>query len=261
MKNNELRLAPTFVTQKNKELLEMKTDLLLLILLIPFMFVVGCRKNNNGNGEVQDTIATNMPADTVSTIEEIATNMPADTVSTIEENVEVTKSSSWEDLMPQSERNLIDVLKKAWEKDELDYTDAEKYRLVRERKNVISNGYQMTDWIGTVESVQYYPNANEIELEISLHEGKDMRHYIRVGTGASKDLKVNRTRIIQKLPHTIREGSSLFDIALDLEPGNTVKFTGTFSLESYQWSVYENPLDDIESLAFRTKFSKLEKLD
>ncbi|MDD3752148.1 MAG: hypothetical protein PHU60_08910 [Tissierellia bacterium] len=224
----------------------MKTDLLLLILLIPFMFVVGCRKNNNGNGEVQDTIAT---------------NMPADTVSTIEENVEVTKSSSWEDLMPQSERNLIDVLKKAWEKDELDYTDAEKYRLVRERKNVISNGYQMTDWIGTVKSVQYYPNANEIELEISLHEGKDMRHYIRVGTGASKDLKVNRTRIIQKLPHTIREGSSLFDIALDLEPGNTVKFTGTFSLESYQWSVYENPLDDIESLAFRTKFSKLEKLD
>jgi hypothetical protein len=232
--------------KKNKELLEMKTDLLLLILLIPFMFVVGCRKNNNGNGEVQDTIAT---------------NMPADTVSTIEENVEVTKSSSWEDLMPQSERNLIDVLKKAWEKDELDYTDAEKYRLVRERKNVISNGYQMTDWIGTVKSVQYYPNANEIELEISLHEGKDMRHYIRVGTGASKDLKVNRTRIIQKLPHTIREGSSLFDIALDLEPGNTVKFTGTFSLESYQWSVYENPLDDIESLAFRTKFSKLEKLD
>jgi len=224
----------------------MKTDLLLLILLIPFMFVVGCRKNNNGNGKVQDTMAT---------------NMPADTVSTIEENVEVTKSSSWEDLMPQKERSLIEILKKAWEKDELDYTDAEKYKLVRERKNVISNGYQMTDWIGTVESVQYYPNANEIGLEISLHEGKTMRHYIRVGTGASEDLKVNRTRIIQKLPHTIKEGSSLFDIALDLKPGNTVKFTGTFSLESYQWSVYENPLDDINSLAFRTKFSKLEKMD
>ncbi len=173
---------------------------------------------------------------------------------------EVAKAT-FEDLMPQKEKSLIEILKKAWEKDELDYTDAEKYRLVRERKNVISNGYQMTDWIGTVSSVQYYPNANEIELEISLHEGKTMRHYIRVGTGASEDLKVNRTRIIQKLPHTIKEGSSLFDIALDLKPGNTVKFTGTFSLESYQWSEYENPLDDIESPSFRTKFSKLEKMD
>lgn len=243
MKNNELRLAPTFVTQKNKELLEMKTDLLLLILLIPFMFVVGCRKNNNGNGKVQDTMAT---------------NMPADTVSTIEENVEVTKSSSWEDLMPQSERNLIDVLKKAWEKSEYDYTEAEKYKLIKERKNSVSNGYQMTDWVGTVFDAQYHQETNEISLVIVIYQGDDLYETIQVGTGTSADPKY-------RAPTTIKEGSSLFDLALELKSDDKVKFSGTLFLKNFSpWSAKranDNPLDGFGGLYFMTKFTKLEKLD
>lgn len=221
----------------------MKTDLLLMILLIPFMFVFGCRRNNNGVGAVQDSVAT---------------YMPTDTISTIGENIEVTKSSSWEDLMPQSERNLIDVLKKAWEKSEYDYTEAEKYKLIKERKNSVSNGYQMTDWVGTVFDAQYHQETNEISLVIVIYQGDDLYETIQVGTGTSADPKY-------RAPTTIKEGSSLFDLALELKSDDKVKFSGTLFLKNFSpWSAKranDNPLDGFGGLYFMTKFTKLEKLD
>lgn len=221
----------------------MKTDLLLLILLIPFMFVFGCRRNNNGVGAVQDSVATNMPTDTISTIDEI---------------VEVTKSSRLEDLMPQSERNLIEVLKKGWEKSEYKYTEAEKYKLIKERKNSVSNGYQMNDWVGTVFDAQYHQAANEISLAIVLYQGNDLYETIEVGTGTSADPKY-------RAPTTIKEGSSLFDIALELKSDDKVKFSGTLYLKDFSpWSAKradDNPLDGFGQLSFLTKFSKLEKLE
>ena len=168
-----------------------------------------------------------------------------------EEVVEI----SFEDLMPQKERNLIDVLKKAWAKSEYSYTESEKYKLIKERKSTLSNGYQMTDWVGTVESAQYHQEANEISLAILLYQGDQS---IDVGTGASADPKY-------RAPTTIKEGSALFDKALDLNHGDKVKFSGTLYLKSFSpWSAKradDNPLDSFGGLDFLTKFSKLQKLD
>lgn len=165
--------------------------------------------------------------------------------------------ASIEDIMPQKQRSFIEVLKKAWEKSEYDYTEAEKYKLIKERKNSVSNGYQMTEWIGTVINAEYRQEANEISLSISLYDGGSY-YVICVGTGASADRN-------NRVPTTIKEGSSLFDLALELESGDKVKFSGTLYLKDYSpWSAKradDNPLDGFGGLYFLTKFTKLERFD
>lgn len=147
---------------------------------------------------------------------------------------------------------------KAWAKHVYIYTKSKKYKLIKERKSTLSNGYQMTDWVGTVESVQYHQEANEISLAILLYQGDDRYQSIDVGTGASADPKY-------RAPTTIKEGSALFDKALDLNHGDKVKFSGTLYLKSFSpWSAKradDNPLDSFGGLDFLTKFSKLQKLD
>ncbi|HPI25986.1 MAG TPA: hypothetical protein PLO57_05920 [Candidatus Cloacimonadota bacterium] len=163
-----------------------------------------------------------------------------------------------EDMMPQKQKNLIEVLKKAWEKSEYDYTEAEKYKLIKERKNSISNGYQMTDWVGTVFDAQFHQDANEISLVIVLYQGNDLYETIQVGTGTSADPK-------HRAPTTIKEGSSLFDLALELKSDDKVRFSGILYLRDYSpWSAKradDNPLDSFGQQSFLTKFSKIEKIE
>ncbi len=163
-----------------------------------------------------------------------------------------------EDLMPQKEKNLIEVLKKGWEKSEFSYTEAEKYKLMKERKASVSNGYQMTDWVGTVFDAQYHQESNEISLVIVLYQGNEMIETIQVGTGTSANPKY-------KAPTTIKEGTALFDKAINLNSDDKVRFSGTLYLKDYSpWSASradDNPLDGFGQLSFLTKFSKLEKID
>ncbi|HRT84327.1 MAG TPA: hypothetical protein P5523_06780 [Bacteroidales bacterium] len=179
----------------------------------------------------------------------------ADTsLTTPQEVVEVSLDS----LMPQKEKNLIEILKKAWEKDKHDYSEAEKYKLIKERKNSIANGYQMTEWVGTVFDTEYNQKASEIGLVIILYKGKKFYEEIKIGTGSSADPKY-------RVPTTIKEGTALFNKAIELKPGDKVRFSGTLYLKDFcpwntEWAD-DNPLDSFAQLSFLTKFTKLERID
>lgn len=175
-----------------------------------------------------------------------------------EEPEETVKSVRLEDLMPQKEKEIIEVLQKGWEKSEFSYTSAEKYKIIKERKSVLSNGYQINDWIGTVYMSEYVQEANAISLSIQLYQGKDLYQNISVGTGIASDPK-------RGVPTTIKEGSALFNTALELNHGDKVQFSGTLYLKDYspvtRGRADDNPLDDFGQLAFLTKFTKLKKLE
>jgi hypothetical protein len=215
--------------------------IVLLIIVIP----------NKGGNEPADGVKSVVEEPS---IESDSTKVDTPTPIPEEEVVAV----SIEDMMPQKQKNFIEVLKKAWEKSEYEYTDVEKYKLMKERRNAVSNGFQMTDWVGSVSHKEYRQDANEISLAIFLYQVGGLSNSIRVGTGSSADPKY-------RTPTTIKEGSSLFDIALELENDDKVKFSGILYLKDYSpWSrkrADDNPLDGFGQLSFLTKFSKLEKID
>lgn len=163
-----------------------------------------------------------------------------------------------EEMMPQKETNFIELLKKAWEKSEYSYTEAEKYKLISERKKAVTNGYQMTDWIGKVEYVVYRQEANEIQIAINIYQGRESYHSIALGTGASADIR-------NRIPHTVKEGSAMFEKVIALEPDDVVKFSGILYLKYFDPMFAsmsdKNPLVEFSQQHFLTKFSKIEKIE
>ncbi len=116
----------------------------------------------------------------------------------------------------------------------------------------------MTEWVGTVFDTEYNQKASEIGLVIILYKGKKFYEEIKIGTGSSADPKY-------RVPTTIKEGTALFNKAIELKPGDKVRFSGTLYLKDFcpwntEWAD-DNPLDSFAQLSFLTKFTKLERID
>lgn len=149
----------------------------ILTLALLFLLLFGCNSQQDKQKE-EVTVAEVTQSD--------SGNVETEETAAAEEEVSAV---SWQEQMPADEKNIVDIMTKAWAKSEYSYTESEKYKLMKERKNTLRNGYQMSDWVGTVWTSEYNQEANEINLVIVLYQGDDLYETVQVGTGTSADSK------------------------------------------------------------------------
>lgn len=216
------------------------------MVIVLFMFF-GRECSGSGSSSAKDEVANHT--------EESAVRETSDAFEQVDDALP-TKSTNWEDYMPDSEKKFIELLKKGWDKEESSYTDIEKYKLIQERKQKINNNYQVSNWVGKINRHDFRAETNEISLGVNL-EAEGYSKYIGLYTGASAN-----TNYLAET--TIKPSSSYFEKVLEMKSGDIIKFSGILKLKDPEpWSRESdpNPLVSLHSLTFLFKFQKIQIFD